>query len=330
MISTIIANNSSWGFTQSKRFLLNPSNIEKQPSDYEKGRNTLQNLATKVGLKLDSKPIRFTTSLSEGMNFQDSLVYGLSNAYSLHQSISIAPHDLWYVVLTEIAREVNKRPEDFRKIFTSSETKIDILVPSVTGSLPLELIIDKLIALVPVDLNLFIPEFSTYTQMSLAAAMAAFADATKSYYNYMTFCCGIREIEFRGSVEDWMLMVIHAHELQKVFHGTVLAEFLERVKFRAQSLVGVISGGDSEVLKTIFTQTRIGSGGELKIDGWFAQDFFLQGGGHKIENYPNTWSLVPFKCLTTGRRFTDVYGAFHNEIQDGFRVQNYGRITFEL
>lgn len=311
----------------SQVFRLNPDLEEGTP--YRK--ETIEDLIQRIHSRMDVKPIgTVSTSLTPDMNIQQSLVYGLSEAYSFHQAISIAPHDLWYVIMTEIAREVNANPATYRTIFTSSDTKINIMVHSGPGVLPIESIINELTRLVPVDLNLFIPEFSTYNQMALAATMAAFADATKSYYNYMTFCCGIREIEFRGSIADWQLMVTHAVELQNVFRSTVLETFLVKVAGRAQTIVDVLSGGDPEVLQSIFSSTRIGSGGELRVDGWFASDFFVKGGGHKIENYPNTWSLVPFKDLPTGRKFTDVYGAFHNTIENGFRVQNYGRFTFEL
>ena len=52
--------------------------------------------------------------------------------------------------------------------------------------------------------------------------------------------------------------------------------------------------------------------------------------GRKLENFPNTWSVVPFKNIETGREFSMVHGCFYSEIERGFRVPGYGYLTFEM
>ena len=268
-----------------------------------------------------------------------SFLYTLSNAYSHHQSVSFAPHDLWYVLLTEIARMVEKTPEEFRSIYTKSPEKIEILVPTNDPTyLPLDLIISELTRLVPVDISLFIPEFSTHTDNSRVACMAAFADAAKSFYSYMTFCCGIKSLEVRGTVNDWKMFKYNLGEIKKLFEsakparsiGTSIGTWLTKVEDRIQNIIDSLNGGDTEFYRDIFSTTRVGSGGELNVNGWFGSEFFRESGSNpKITNYPNTWSLVPFKNVDTGRTFTDAFGCFYSTNNNGMRTPHYDRFTFE-
>lgn len=307
-------------------------------------------LASKIARKFDSTVdlVRSTMSASAGnvdTQMNQSFLYALSMAYKFHQKIAIHPHDLWYVMLTEVARMINANPDKYRALFTREATKVNIAVP--TGSvdeLPIELVIEKLREAVPVDVDLFIPEFSTHTDMSRLACLAAFADGVKSYYNYMTFLCGIPEIDIRGTYEDWDLFSVNLMKIAALFPEEE-HEWFTGMAVRAVLIRDSLNDGATDFYKSIFTQENAGSGGELNVDGWFVREFFRSAvdsakgedygkkrgtGGHKIENYPNTWSVVPFINLDTGRRFSDVYGCFlTTQDPDGFRVPSYGRFTFE-
>jgi len=176
---------------------------------------------------------------------------------------------------------------------------------------------------------MFLPDFSTHTFESKMATMAAFADAVKSYYSYMTLACGIHSLEIRGSANDWQLFTNHLNVLDQMF-GSTFRSWFERIRNRVDNISDAIAGGSTNFLHTIFSSTRIGSGSELKIDGWFASDFFIKGGGHKLNNYPNTWSVVPFENIETGRKFSMTHGCFYSERKGQFNVPNYGYFTFEL
>jgi Domain of unknown function (DUF4419) len=274
-------------------------------------------------------------TMIEGTELAGSFMYMLSNAHSHHQSISIAPHDLWYVMLSEIARAVEAAPETYRAIYTKSPEKIDIKVPtSEVTILPLECIIAELTRLVPVDFSLFLPDFTTHSDNSRVASMAAFADAAKSFYNYMTFSCGIKAVELRGTKNDWEMFTSQAGDLRKAFSKAGIPEnvlnWLSGIKERSLLIGECLKGGDTSFFCKMFSSQSIGSGGELSVDGWFGREFFMKAGPHKIENYPNTWSLVPFTNLDTGRKFTDAFGCFYATVEEGgMRTPQYGRYTFE-
>lgn len=270
-------------------------------------------------------------------SIQPSFLYAMSDAYSYHRKFSIAPHDLWYVLLTEVARTINAEPNKYASIFTKDPTaKKCIIVHQTEGDdyLPLGSVMDELRSLVPVPVDLFIPKFSTHTLQSETACLAAFADAVKSFYNYMTFCCGIHSLEIRGSETDWELFVDHAISLRTAFRpfDTPLVDYLSKIINRALLISSSLSGDAStEFYQTIFSSERIGSGGELNVDGWFPTEFFMMKGKgpHKIDNYPNTWSVVPFHSLATKTDYITTYGAFHTTTNDqGFIESGYSNFTF--
>ena len=257
----------------------------------------------------------------------------LCAAYNRHLPVSLAPHDLWYVLMTELAAEVNAKSDQYRALFTRSPEKIFIAVLSNDPSdLPLESVEQELRQKVPVDMDLFLPRFSTETPDVRVACLAAFADMVKSYYSYGTFACGIPSIEIRGTYEDWSLFVDRVRDLRQTMRP--LDEYLGRVGARVKQIADLYVGGDPSFLKSIFTSRNIGSGGELRVDGWFVKDFFRDGGGDypKLENLPKMWSVVPFMNLETGRTFVDVVGCFYSQPTDDYQHFHrgvYGRLTFE-
>jgi len=107
--------------------------------------------------------------------YHTSYLSYLSRTYATHSSIVFKPDIFWYTVLCEIATVVKADPEAYRSVFTSSPDKINIEVEGVHPfHLPIDLIKDRLYELVPVDVDIFLPTFSTTTEMSRVAMLASF------------------------------------------------------------------------------------------------------------------------------------------------------------
>ena len=171
----------------------------------------------------------------EGAATHTAFMYALSNAYSLHQSISFGPHDLWYVIMTEIARTINANPKQFETLFTRTPGEKQSIIVEGFDNLDLKAVCAQLRDLVPVNIDVFMPDFSTHTFESKMATMAAFADAVKSYYNYMTLACGIKSLEIRGSVQDWELFYTHLGELSLIF-GSTFREWFGGIGLRIENI----------------------------------------------------------------------------------------------
>jgi hypothetical protein len=249
----------------------------------------------------------------------------VSRAYSSHQSLVISPTDLWYIVLSQISQQVEETPDVFRSVFTHSGNKQRLLIPTddIT-KLPYDVVIAILQHHVPVDISIFIPAFSTNIPSAVMAMNAAFCGTVKHYYNYMTFMCGFPAIDLQGSDEDWKLFDTHLRELINILPTTEIKKWLGNIRVIITQIRDSLANPNIEFLSRVFTSTRIGSGGELKIDGWI-RDFWLRAPElPKLENFSDNWSIVPYTNLETGKSFTGVYGCFlQRRTEDGFVYGNY-------
>lgn len=278
--------------------------------------------------------------------------YALSYAYSYHLVMRINPHDLWMIFLSEVAGAINASPDTYRSLFTDKpEGKINLKVQTndITH-LPIDSIMDLLRIYVPVDPDKFVPAFSTHTEMSRLACTATFLDAVKSYYSYMTFCCGLRGVEIMGTVEDWRLFETRVREIGAMFapfipqtvgeikdtdpfgRGTgrvprLSKMYFDRLAARIAKITASLEGGDTTFYQTIYSETRVGSGGQVDVNGWISE-FYTDNPG-RFENYPKSWAIVPYKNLETEREFTAVYSAFHGLETDGVLEVAYSHYVFE-
>jgi hypothetical protein len=262
-------------------------------------------------------------------------LYHYSHAYSSHDNIIIAPHDLWYIVLCEIASIIKNNVEAARFLFTTSEEKTTITIPTddVT-ELPIEILFMELKKVVPANINLFIPNFSTHTTDSRIACMASFCDAMQVYYEYMTFCCGIHAVEIRGTVEDWELFKTSVGQISGLLgHIPKTTDYFQRVNSHINNIIASLTVMSEEekinFYANFFKQNNIGSGGEVIIDGWITDFYFEKCSLPKIENFSLNLSCIPYKNLNTGREFVAVYGSFSQTVEDSFKGIKYDNFIYE-
>jgi hypothetical protein len=274
-------------------------------------------------------------SLEGVEDIQTGYMWVLSRAYSQHQKIAIAPHDVWYIVLAELAEIITKNVEACRPIFTKSPDKIVIDIPTDDfTAINLNLVEEKLRTLIPVDLDIFMPTFSTLTPDARYACLAAFCESASHYYEYMTFACGLPAIQINGTLEDWVLLQSHASKLAITFAATPLTGrigmWMSRVCVAIDNIVAALDTQSPERLQDIFTSTRIGSGAQLKIDGWFA-DIYSKGlRGCQLDAFPASLSAVPYQNRDTGRKFKGVHGCLMTRRDEaGFVHGSYGEIVTE-
>lgn len=260
----------------------------------------------------------------------------MAHAYSQHEKLRIAPHDLWFIVLTEIAKIINKSPETYRDLFTRSSDKIEITVQTddVTTIDPAALM-DQLVHLVPTDTTIFLPRLSTMDSDVNVAFMAVFCDMVKEYYSYSTFMCGIPEIELTGTEEDWSELVYCVASLAvNVFvdRDPKATKYLIQVGDLFDNILNQVKAGEADVdfWKDIFRSKNVGSGGELLINGWITKLFVETHQVPKLENFTGTFGVIPYTNLNTGRRFKAAHGSFtHRRDENDFIYASYDRVIFE-
>lgn len=264
------------------------------------------------------------------------LVGMLSHAYSNHISIAISPTDIWIVLMSELAREVNGDSECYRHLFTSSNEKKLLTVPSDSLTvMPMASLKSVLADAVNFDSSILFPDFSTNTLMTNEVMQAMFCDMSSSYYDYGMFLCGIPSIELQGTQEDWLTLNHTFEQVSSLFikEKNILSQWQSRVQKVIASILNTFddAGGNIEFWKDIFTQKNVGSGGDLTINGWISTLFIEEHKMAKITNFINTYALVQYTQLNTQRNFAAVYGLFDAQKNErGFLEPVYSRHIFEL
>jgi len=274
-------------------------------------------------------------------SYQMGYVAMLAYAYNWHEKIEFGPHDLWYIVLTELANAIKTNVDICRPMFTASNQKVDICIPTDNpADINLDQIINKLKDLFQVDIWMFTPTLTTANDTVKLAMYAALCDGVQEYYSYSTFCCGIPEICVTGTKNDWMTLANCAYNIGVAFKAVGFdagVKYINAVRNLLEHIVTFTFTFDAQYSsetvnfwKDIFTLNNIGSGGELEIDGWITTLFFTDHPINKLENFTSNLSVVPFTNTTTGCNFVTVHGCLARwRTKEGFLRSGYGSIVYE-
>ena len=282
------------------------------------------------------KEIVFASTVPDGADlYHKNYLDYLSRTFGHHNSIVLAPQHFWYTGLCEIAQTVVKDPETHRKLFTRDpEGKIDIIVLCEDESEPLRMdaIYQEMIGLVPIDTTLFLPTFSTETEMSRMASLAALLETCSPYYNYMMILCGHPRVKLLGTTEDWEAIVSRLDQLEREFADCPSSPIPKWISGSmlpaATKLREALDGKNKDWFREIFTEQRCGSGGQKTVDGWFSRVFMKQPKGmREVTDFPTHVTKVPYSIQPGGTEWNLCFGLFHsNRDDEGFLVPDFSRV----
>lgn len=262
----------------------------------------------------------------------------VAEAYSTHHGLVIHPHDIWYVVLSNISAIIGKKPENYRGIYSAkTEDECELLVPtSGTPEIDVTLLFLELDKHLPVDPALFLPDLSTASPMANLAMTCAVLDAAKHFYDYGMFCCGIPFIDLRGEEDDWNTLIDCVVELQgelliKCNPALVapLTRYLQDVYSVLCGIEASYSEDATEFWSDIFTKENVGSGGDLKITGWICDLYHNVKQGDLIRSFHDSASRFPYVDKSTNRHYMMFAGAFGSNVVDGAIEIAYDRVIVE-
>jgi hypothetical protein len=260
----------------------------------------------------------------------------LSEAYSAHLPVVVAPHDFWFIANTELAAIVAKNPEQFRHVFTASESgKETLMIP--TGDVTridyraLTELLDEKIPSKRIH-ELMLPELTTIDASVFYALCATLADTCQHYYDYMTMMCGIPKIKVRGEESDYRLLAAASRELAKILSfSTEAFGYYDRIAGLFDRMADTFVRGpeeSAEFWRAIYTQKNVGSGRQLDIDGWI-RDFFSKR-PRRLESFHTSIAAVLYQNLETQNEYLSLVGAF-TAFQDseGFWRVNFQEAVFQ-
>lgn len=288
----------------------------------------------KINLKKQSlkcvRPVKNSSLLC-----QHGLLNTISTAYDRHYDIIINPHDLWYIVLTQIADEVCKNPKKYKGLFTSADNKQKIIVvQDDPTNIDVIALVDQLKSYIPGGqdkVELFLPELTTLTPSSRLAMAAAFCTTVREYFDYGIFCCGLPAIQLKGSKYDWHLLSGNCLDLCDVFQDSkILVDYLIRAHILFKNIASTYAKINIDFWKNIYRQNNVGSGDDLIINGWITE-LYLNNDGGVLKNFHDCMSSFQYENISTKQKFVMVHGAFNaNMINDSTIEAGYDYATFEI
>lgn len=251
----------------------------------------------------------------------------LRMAWRYHAGVVFSPDYFWQIFLTELAGHIKDNSEKYRTLFTKSEEKQLIVVNTNDPQLiDLRLIMGELKSLVPTDIDLFLPEFSTTNFNASMAFSAAFADAMSPYYDYAMTRCGIPRVKVMGTTEDWDKVLSRVEKLRQVVE---LDQYFDTITSLAGQIKENSTNADPIFWKDMFSVKECGSGHPDELEGWIQKMFITQPEKNAIDCYPSAISFVSYTYLDTKQKFELCYGLFGSELRDGFLVPDFGFIINE-
>jgi hypothetical protein len=152
---------------------------------------------------------------SNGVPNQDSsnpFLQAFMNAYNSHEDIILSPDDIWTVIILNFTKYVNDNAEKLRKVFVDHEGKKKLTITEPIGKDEndwtdfFDQMTDKIKANVNGSIvSTIVSDFSTTGQVESLVNYACIMDTFKQYFSYGLCipCCGIRNVKFMGTLEDW-------------------------------------------------------------------------------------------------------------------------------
>jgi hypothetical protein len=255
--------------------------------------------------------------------FHSNYLEYLEICWGRHYGAVVSPHILWNVVLCELCTLIAEQPNKYRKLFTKSESKIEVSVPGDT-ILNLSAIIECLRALVPTDSDLFMPKFTTSTQGSLIADRVAFCDMVSPYYSYSMYLCGIPKIRVDGTPQDWEDFQTRLAKLAELLPDA--SKYLLRVKARIE----LMSTEDPAFWTKMFRLKECGSGHQATVEGWITEFFRKTPEGIAyVCNFPTCVSLAKYKQLETKQNYKLKTGLFASTLEDEILIPDFYQLIME-
>lgn len=299
---------------------LTPTEIKKSATEYfnkrltEEGRETVRDC-----IKGEFRHINY--------------VEYLEMAWGNHYGVVMSPDIFWFILLNESAGHIKDNSEHYRSLFTTApEGKIDIIIPTMDPQLiDLNVIAEELRKLVPTDIDIFIPQFSTSTVSSSFAFKAAFADAMSPYYNYMMFLCGIPKVKIMGDVEDWTKLNSGIDKLKSLLNkDEEIIKYFDRIQNISKLILKNLETPSADFWKGMFSLERCGSGGQVDVKGWIVDMYIKKPRPAFVNNFPTNAAKVSYKLLNTGQEFELKSGIFSSNIEEGFLIPDFGYIINEI
>ena len=264
-------------------------------------------------------------------------IHYLGQAWNRHYPVRITPTDIWYTIVGEIALEINKNPNNYATLFTTTpgEKQAIIIQTDDEETIDIDMLVDRIKGLLPTQGDTFLPSFSTDTDISRFALNVSFCDMTSPYYNYFTMMCGIPAVEVGGTEEDWKRIQTNLEMLENVFKTSSLTFYLGRCRTLVGEMIkNTLKGNAADYFKKMVSVCKCGSGGEEDLSGWIL-GFLNTNRENQIsmrtDNIHTHIAKMTYTNLETQRKFQIAAGVMYVYVnENGLLLPGYNACRTEI
>lgn len=258
----------------------------------------------------------------------------LTMCWSSHYGAVISPTILWNIILNEIASEIKNDSEKYRVLFTKTTEEKQKIVINQRAEYKLDVnkMCDTIRSYVPTDIDIFIPKFSSDTEMSNLAQQTAFLDCISPYYEYAFTKCGIPKVKILGTVEDYKLFISNLSILSELFPNK---DYFSRIKNHIENIIIHLENSEEQNLQSIyfdmFCIKKCGSGHNDKLSGWIL-DFFVDNTSRPLTEFPSLISSIEYTDETYANnpiKFSMFTGLFGCEKENNYLLPDFGYIIYK-
>ena len=210
--------------------------------------------------KKDSDEIVFN-NITDKNNIQSPYNNGLIGtiiyAYSNHIPLVLKPDDLWFAIILNFSRYINKNEKEFRHLFVQHEDKIDLkinvetpIIEDITYNDWLNYI-KEMCSMMNNYLNedfksLITPNFTTTNDNDRLIASISFMNCMSSYFNYtFAYECGLSKLTLLGTLDDWIKLENKAIELKR-FNIPLINKWIDLTIPVLDEFINAFSGNPDE------------------------------------------------------------------------------------
>ncbi|OHT07994.1 hypothetical protein TRFO_23703 [Tritrichomonas foetus] len=267
---------------------------------------------------LQNYPNYYSTSVQDDLVYfgNQTVIQGFVKAYVQHRPITISPDIIWLLINQGFTYHVAKNSEKLRSMFvdfdgnkTLTVTRMNMLPQLTTPSDWMNMFDDfvqQIGSYVGQDLIQHLSSnFTTTTQVSLAASQISIMSAMKYYFKYRVLMggCGIPFVNVEGTLEDWKNILEKLNFIKKYD----LDWWVEKLEPIITEIINTKSGNINKEFWLRMIRYKDGTGlyNPSLIDGWICAFFpYLEDGSrtslNSISQYDKLASemiSVPFNLI---------------------------------
>lgn len=250
-------------------------------------------------------------------DYSNNFIGAFMEAYYYHRGIIISPSDIWNMIMLYFSKFVDENAEILRNRLVNHQGQINLVYVERCNNLQESLDLERqwetgffesMNSQIKSNIknglaDNLVPPFSCATNFESMFTIATIMDSFQKYFSYgrMICGCGITDVKFMGTLEDWELLRNHLNFLKEyiISPGDKLEVYIEKCSKIIDEFINTYNGNVNLSFWNTVAATeieRIGSGGETQtnLNGWITYFIGIYG-KCSLEDIPSRNISIPIK-----------------------------------